>query len=250
MSNGKVVSYRRVSTRMQGESGLGLDAQDAAIAAYVKATGCTIVAAYTEVESGKRSDRPELLRALAHARRAGATLIVAKLDRLSRNVAFLAALMESRVPFVCCDNPHATPLTIHILAAVAEDEAKRISERTKAALAAYKAGRRVSKRTRDQYEGAIPPDVIEATAGKLGATLVGSFLTGEGRDRGRAKGNAKQRQEAVTMYADLAPLMAELRQAGRSLAEIAAALNDEGHTTRQGKAWNKVQVGRVLRRTP
>jgi DNA invertase Pin-like site-specific DNA recombinase len=98
-----------------------------------------IMAEYREVEAGKRKERPELANAVAHCRRAKATLVVAKLDRLARNVGFTSALMESKVDFVCCDNPHANKLTIHILAAVAEHEAEAISERTKAALAAAKA---------------------------------------------------------------------------------------------------------------
>jgi DNA invertase Pin-like site-specific DNA recombinase len=97
-----------------------------------------IITSYQEVESGKRADRPQLARALAHAKRAKATLVIAKLDRLARNVDFLSGLMESGVEFVCCDMPSANRLTLHILAAVAEDEARRISERTKAALAAFK----------------------------------------------------------------------------------------------------------------
>src|SRR4051794_9047518 len=101
----KLVAYRRVSTKGQGESGLGLEGQEQAIAAYAVSKGCVVIAAYTEVESGRRSDRPELARALAHARRSKATLVIAKLDRLSRNVAFLANLMEGGVDFVACDNP-------------------------------------------------------------------------------------------------------------------------------------------------
>jgi DNA invertase Pin-like site-specific DNA recombinase len=128
-----------VSTAKQGESGLGLDGQAIAVEAYSKQIGKPIVARYTEVESGKRADRPELARALAHARRNKATLCVAKLDRLARNVEFLARVMNSAVDFVACDNPAANRLTLHILAAVAEAEAKSISERTKTALAAAKA---------------------------------------------------------------------------------------------------------------
>src|SRR5262245_41996714 len=134
----RLIAYFRVSTRKQGQSGLGLEGQAEAVDSFQKQHNATIVANYKEVESGKRKDRPELLKAIAHAKRSKAVLVVAKLDRLSRNVAFLSALMESKVQFVCCDNPHATPLTIHILAAVAEDEAKRISDRTRAALAAAK----------------------------------------------------------------------------------------------------------------
>ena len=134
----KIIAYYRVSTKQQGESGLGLEGQVATVAAYARGQGAAILRAYREVESGKRADRPELAKALAHARRSRATLVIAKLDRLARNVHFLSGLMESNVDFIACDNPHANKLTIHILAAVAEDEAKRISERTRAALAAYK----------------------------------------------------------------------------------------------------------------
>src|SRR5216683_3827721 len=136
---GKIIAYFRVSTKQQGASGLGLEGQQAAIEAYARQTGARIAAGYVEVESGKIADRPELAKALAHARRSKATLCVAKLDRLSRNVEFLAKVMNSNAEFVACDNPAANRLTLHILAAVAEAEAKAISERTKAALAAAKA---------------------------------------------------------------------------------------------------------------
>ena len=134
-----IVAYFRVSTKKQGESGLGLEGQAAAVETFGRQAGKPIIARYVEVESGKRSDRPELARALAHARRGKATLCVAKLDRLARNVEFLARVMNSEVDFVACDNPAANRLTLHILAAVAEAEAKAISERTKAALQAAKA---------------------------------------------------------------------------------------------------------------
>ena len=136
---GRLIPYYRVSTRKQGESGLGLEAQQSCVADFARYGQHEIIATYQEIETGKRADRPELAKAIAHSKRAKATLVIAKLDRLARNVHFLSGLMESRVDFVCCDNPHANRLTLHILAAVAEDEARRISERTKAALAAYKA---------------------------------------------------------------------------------------------------------------
>src|SRR5947209_5737141 len=116
----KVVTYYRVSTKRQGDSGLGLEAQRAAVSGFAQGKGAAVIREYTEVESGKRSDRPELAKALAHARLTKATLVVAKLDRLARNVAFTSALMESGCDFVACDMPHANRLTIHILAAVAE----------------------------------------------------------------------------------------------------------------------------------
>jgi DNA invertase Pin-like site-specific DNA recombinase len=225
-----LVAYYRVSTKHQGESGLGLEGQQTAVATYARQTGASIKAGYTEVESGKKADRPQLMRAMAHARRSRATLIVAKLDRLSRNVAFLSALMESKVPFVCCDNPHANPLTIHILAAVAEDETKKISQRTAAALQAAKARGKL-----------------------LGSARPGHW---DGREHLRLAGIAKARASAVrsirknatAAYADLLPDMVKQREAGLSLAAIAAALNHDGHTTRRGKLWNMVQVARVLAR--
>ena len=134
----KIVSYIRVSTKAQGNSGLGLEAQRTTVAAFARERQAKILAEYREVETGKRKDRPELAKALAHCRRSKAILVVAKLDRLARNVAFTSALMDSGVEFVCCDNPHANRLTIHILAAVAEAEAVAISERTKAALGSGK----------------------------------------------------------------------------------------------------------------
>ena len=135
----KLVPYYRVSTAKQARSGLGLEGQDATVQRFAEAHGATILKSYVEVETGKRSDRPELAKAVAHARRSKATLVIAKLDRLARNVHFLSGLMEAGVKFLACDQPSANELTIHILAAVAQDEAKRISERTKAALEAYKA---------------------------------------------------------------------------------------------------------------
>jgi DNA invertase Pin-like site-specific DNA recombinase len=221
--SGKLISYYRVSTRKQGESGLGIEAQRAAVRDYATRTGSTIVKEYTEVESGKKANRPELRKAQTHARRVQGTLCVAKLDRLSRNVAFLSALMEDGgVDFVACDNPHANRLTIHILIAVAEDEARRISERTKAALAAFL-----------------------ARGGRLGNP---SNLTPQHARKGR-----KLAWEAVAHNADLAykdeySILTEKRAAGLSLQEIADHLNAEGYVTRSGKPWHRMQVARVLER--
>lgn len=225
-----IVAYFRVSTKKQEDSGLGLDGQRDAVESFAAQNGKPIVARYTEVETGKRADRPELARALAHARRSKATLVVAKLDRLARNVAFLSALMRSGADFLCCDNPHANKLTIHILAAVAEDEAERISQRTKAALA-----------------------VLKASGVKLGSDRPGHW---KGREDKRLAGLAKGRaiaarvlsEHAREAYADLVPTVAKLRQEGRTLQAIAVELNAQGHTTRRGRPWNPVQVSRILER--
>src|ERR1039458_2079747 len=139
MATGKFISYLRVSTQQQGKSGLGLEAQREAVAVYLNGGRWKLAEEVVEVESGKRSDRPELARALSLCRIHRATLLVAKLDRLARNVAFISALMESGVDFEAVDLPQANKLTVHIMAAMAEYEAGAISVRTKAALAAAKA---------------------------------------------------------------------------------------------------------------
>lgn len=135
----RVAAYYRVSTDKQGRSGLGLDAQRQSVRALCEARGWEIVSEFTEVESGKRNDRPQLNAALDHARLTGAKLVVAKLDRLSRDAAFTLQLRNSGVDFTCADNPDVNRLTIGLLAVINEDERERISERTKAALSAAKA---------------------------------------------------------------------------------------------------------------
>lgn len=221
-----LIPYYRVSTKKQGDSGLGLESQQTTVEAYAKQTASTIIGTYTEVESGKRSDRPQLAKALAHARRSKATLVVAKLDRLSRNVAFLSALMESKVPFVACDNPHANKLTLHILVAMAEHEAEMISKRTKDALAAYK-----------------------ARGGLLGGRLVHCRnLTQEARVKGARRSGEVVARKAREAYTDLLPMLAEMKADGLSLRDIAQRLNADGQTTRRGKPWNPVQVARVVGR--
>src|SRR3954451_16215958 len=132
MASGKWVAYYRVSTQKQGASGLGLDAQREAVGRYLDGGNWQLAAEFTEVDSGKRNDRPDLAKALATCRRIGATLVIAKLDRLARNVAFVSNLMESGVEFTAVDFPTANRLTIHILAAVAEHEAAMASTSAKA----------------------------------------------------------------------------------------------------------------------
>src|SRR5437763_13041581 len=139
----KAVAYLRVSTGRQGKSGLGLEAQREAVASYAAAHGCEVAAEYVEVESGKGanalSKRPELLAALADAKRSKAKLIIAKLDRLARNVHFISGLMETKVDFVVAAMPHADRFRLHIEASIAEDAGRKISQRTKDALAVAKA---------------------------------------------------------------------------------------------------------------
>src|ERR1700736_6844830 len=136
---GKFIAYFRVSTDRQGKSGLGLAAQREAVMSYLDGGRWALVDEFTEIESGKRHDRPELMKALAACKKQKGKLVIAKLDRLSRNLAFIAALMNSGVEFVAVDNPHANKLTVHILAAVAQHEREIISARTSAALQAAKA---------------------------------------------------------------------------------------------------------------
>ncbi len=224
-----IIGYCRVSTKEQGKSGLGLDAQRTAIEAYAAQTSSRLlVPLYIEVESGKRNDRPELAKAIAHAKRAKATLVIAKLDRLSRNVAFLANLLESKVPFICCDNPQANTLTIHILAAVAEEEARAISKRTKDSLAAAKA--------RGTLLGSARPGHWSGKEDKRRA----------GAEAGNKASATARKRLARDAYSDLLPMVHALRQSGMSLAAIAARLNEDGHTTRRGARFNAVQVARLL----
>jgi DNA invertase Pin-like site-specific DNA recombinase len=226
----RLVAYYRCSTEKQGRSGLGLEGQKAAVAQHVKSTGCELVGEYVEVESSHRDNldnRPELRKALRHAKRSKATLVIAKLDRLARSVYVTAELMTAGVEFVACDNPTANRLTIQILAAVAEHEAKAISDRTKAALAAYK-----------------------ARGGLLGASLPQCRnLTRKARLKGgeaAAKAHAKRADEA---YAEeVYPRIKALARQDLSLRAIACTLNDEGHQTLNGKQWTAVQVGRILDR--
>lgn len=222
----RFIAYYRVSTSRQGESGLGLDAQASSVREYVKHQG-VLVAEYTEVETGKRTDRPQLSNALSHARRIGATLVIAKLDRLARNVHFLSTLMKNGTDFLAVDNPNANRLTIQILAAVAEDEVLRISARTKSALQAYK-----------------------ARGGKLGAQDPRCCKLSQADARkGQLKGARTSELAAIKAYRDLIPTIRELRQAGQSLRQIAQTLNELGHTTRKHREWTATQIHRILKRS-
>jgi DNA invertase Pin-like site-specific DNA recombinase len=212
---GKFIAYFRVSTDKQGKSGLGLEAQRKAVLDYLDGGRWSLVQEFVEIESGKHNERPQLTAALAACNKHRARLVIAKLDRLSRNLAFIAALMESGVEFVAVDNPHANKLTVHILAAVAEHEREMISERTKAALRAAKArGTRLGN-----------PQL--AKAAKRGTAAV--------------KANAKQ------FAANVLPIIEEIERAGfTSHNAIAAKLNERNVRTARGGTWTHVQVGAIL----
>ena len=228
----KIVSYLRVSTRKQGESGLGLEAQRAAVDQHAKNNGCKIVAEFVEIESGKKADRPKLAEALAHAKSAKAMLVVAKLDRLARNVAFLSALMESGVEFVACDNPHASRLTIHILAAVAEDEARRISERTKAALKAARArGTKLGSSRPGHWKGREDRRQLGAKRGTVAAA------------KARTAKAAEHNQLVLT-------IIAKMRAAGSTWQSIADELTVQGHETPRGKVWSAQGVFQLAKQMP
>jgi DNA invertase Pin-like site-specific DNA recombinase len=219
-----IVGYARVSSQKQGESGLGLESQMASLEAFAREHHARLLQVYVEVESGRRDDRPELTKALAHARRARATLVVSKLDRLARSCLFLARLLDSDVPFLAIDNFSANRLTIHILSAVAEAEARAISQRTKDALAAYK-----------------------ARGGRLGAALPQCRnLTEEAAAKGRAASAIARGAAARAAREELAPLVLDLRAQGLTLDEVARKLNDQGLQTRRGKAWTKGHVSLLL----
>ena len=223
MARGKFVAYYRVSTDRQGRSGLGLEAQQEAVRSYLNGGPWQLVAEVTEVESGKRADRPKLARALTLCRLHGATLVIAKLDRLARNVAFVSNLMESGVEFVAVDFPKANRLTVHILAAVAEHEAAMISTRTKAALAAAKA--------RGTKLGGDRGNIARVSAiGNQASTIVRAARADE-----RA--------------GDLLPTIRDIQAGGAgSLRRVAVELTRQGIPTPRGGQWSAVQVKRVLDR--
>lgn len=224
MANGRFVSYLRVSTARQGASGLGLEAQRSAVTAHLNGGDWTLLREVVEIESGKRNDRPALEEALRLCRRQRATLIIAKLDRLARNVHFISGLMESGVDFVAVDMPSANRFVVHILAAVAEQEASAISLRTKAALAAAKergtklGGRRVSA---ERFAA------IAVEGRKLAAVV-------------RSKNAAKERAEVL-------PAIDEIIASGATtLRAIAAELNARSEQAPRGGEWSAVQVQRIL----
>ena len=210
------IAYYRVSTQRQGQSGLGLEAQQKAVQGFLQASD-KIVAEYTEIESGKRNDRPELAKALAYAKTIGATLLIAKLDRLARNLHFITGLQESKASFQAVDNPNANTLMVQLLAMIAEHDARMTSERTTVSLAAAKA--------RGVKLGVNNPIIRQ------------SAINGN-----KAKGDA-------SAEAGLAMIQAIPDYDTMSLNALAKALNDKGFKTVRGKDWTPMQVSRVLNRT-
>lgn len=209
----RYVAYLRVSTSKQGIDGLGMEAQRAAIKAY----NGDVKEEFIEVESGRRKDRPELKKALERCKQTRSTLLVAKLDRLARNVAFISALMESGVDFVACDYPDANRLMLHILASVGEWEAGQISDRTKRALKAAK---------------------------ERGVKLGNPNLT----DETRAQGRAVCQQKADEFAAGMLPMIQGLIATGHSLNAVARELNERGVVTARGRSWTPTAVKNVLGR--
>jgi DNA invertase Pin-like site-specific DNA recombinase len=209
-----LIAYYRVSTQAQGKSGLGLEAQRAAVTAFAQSEGMTIAAEFTEVETGKGADaldrRPQLAAALKAAKKAKAAVCVAKLDRLSRDVAFIASLMVQKVPFIVAAlGANADPFMLHIYAALAEQERRMISDRTKVALAGAK-----------------------ARGVQLG---------------NKAQAN-KNRADALARAKDLRPMIAELQAMFGSARAIAAELNTRKVATPTGRPWSAKTVLRVMER--
>ena len=214
------VAYYRVSTDKQGKSGLGLESQQLAVEQFVKHHGGEIIDVHTETESGKKDNRPELDKAIRRCLLTGATLIIAKLDRLSRDIAFIANLQKSKVDFTCCDMPEANTLTIGMMAVLAQYERELISERTKSGLAAAKA--RGTK------------------LGNPGLHLV--------RNNDTTKATQAAAEKAEERNARVRELITEFEtEAGKalSLRELAQQLNDAGYTTARGKTFTATQVSRI-----
>lgn len=249
-----MIGLVRVSTEKQEESGLGLEAQLSALEAHRARSGGELIETYREIESGAHADigsRPRLREAVDHALEADATLIIAKLDRLVRSTSVMEYLKQHKVKFVACDNPHANELTIDILVAVAANEARMISQRTKDALRAYRDGKRVSRRVRLLYPDGVPADVAEATGGKLGASLPQCrTLTPESAARGRARSAESRAARATKAAETIARLIRAIRAQDPdvSMEGIARVLNDRKRRTPRGKAWTGKQVARAIRR--
>lgn len=223
MSEVCYASYYRVSTERQGRSGLGLEAQQMAVREFLKNSQGKLLREFTEIESGRRRDRPQLAAALELCRRSGASLVIAKLDRLARNVAFVSSLLESRVRFVAADMPEADRAFLQLAAVFGEWEARKISERTSAALKAAKA--------RGALLGWADPSRHHAQ-----------------REASR-QGTSALQEKAVLFAANIRPIIESIQRSGIStLTGIAEALNLRGVRTERGGRWHATTVRNILRR--
>lgn len=224
MASGKFISYLRVSTARQGADGLGIEGQRQAIETYLNGGRWELLAEFKEVESGKRNDRPELQKALRHCKMTGSTLVIARLDRLARNAAFLLGLQNAGVKFVAVDMPDANEMTVGIMAVIAQGEAKAISARTVAALQAAKA--------RGTMLG-NPKNLNEDAAAK-----------------GRVLGVQAKKTKADTFAAETVSTIKGYLEQGMSLNQIARELNKANILTARGKAgsWTPTAVRNVLMR--
>ncbi|GFO58753.1 resolvase [Geomonas silvestris] len=220
----RYIGYARVSTARQGRSGLGLESQEAAIAAYVSSMGGDLEQLYVEVESGKRDDRPELREAIQHAQLIGARLVIHKLDRLSRDLGFITTLQKNLVDFVVTDLPGADRFTVQLFGALAEKERFMISERTRQALAAAKA--RGVKLGNSKGEG-FTPEIQKAGAVAAAAARI---------------------EKADTFAVRVKPMAEKLKAEGLSLRGIAAKLNEKGIKTPRGKQWTATAVKNAMER--
>jgi DNA invertase Pin-like site-specific DNA recombinase len=225
----KYITYIRVSSERQGRSGLGLAAQEEAAQQYAAREGGKIVGSFREVETGKNGIRPQLQAAIARCRREKAVLLVAKIDRLFRNLQFLTALMNSDVPFVAADNANASRLTLHILGAVAEDEARRISQRTREALAQAKA--------RGKLLGSARPGHWEGKEEVRLAAL----------SKARERAAELKRNKHLEALEGFRPIISDMLEAGATQQAIADKFNEDGLTTPTGGVWNAVSIHRAIK---
>lgn len=216
------IAYYRVSTKQQGASGLGLEAQRASVLNYIAHNGNKIIGEFTEIETGKNDNRPELNKAINLTKEKNGTLVICKLDRLSRNMTFISSLMDSKIKFICADMPDANELTIHIFASLAQWERKRISERTKEALNA--------KRIREpEHKFGTPANLTSEAILKAHKSTSHKALTD---------------QSVRFAYHYIKPL----KDSGHTLQSIADKLNAEGYKSRTGKSFHPQQVLRILNR--
>ncbi|MGE3243316.1 MAG: recombinase family protein [Pirellulales bacterium] len=222
----KIVAYYRVSTKRQITS---FDVQRETIERFATQQNASIIASYHEVESGRKRNRPELQRALQHAKYSGAKLVVAKLDRLARDVQFMSTLMDAEVDFAICDFPAATPLLIHMLAAIAEYEAKLIRDRTREALQQKRRdGVRLGSHRPEHWRNREHRRLAGATKGNQRSAAIRSARASERLQFFRTK-------------------VIELRQTGKTYGEIADALNAESFTTPRGMLFTKSTIAKMLR---